>query len=765
MSQTSISRPVVIVLMACAVSAGCSRNPDDAKRRYFASAERYAAKGQYKEAIIEYRNAIKQDPQFGDAHYHLAQVYLRSGDLGNAYEEYSRAANLQPENIDAQLKAGSLLLAGGRFTDAKAWAESVLAREPKNVQAHILLGNALAGLNDLNQGITQIQEAIELDPKLGAAYATLGQFYFARGDRRRAEEAFSDAVRIEPRSVDARLALANFYWASDRLPEAEASLSKAVLIDRASVGANRALATFYMSTNRASQAEPYWRVVADQSQDPLGRLALADYYVLVGRPHDAYPILERVAREKEASEFAKIRIASLQFDDGRRPAAMKTVDEILSRQPKNVSALVLKSRFLLADNKLPEALTQAKAAAAAGPTQTAPHYVLGSVYAAQKNYDAAIEAFQEAVKVNPGAVAAEVQLSQLYIIKNDPAEAVKWADRALAGRPNDPGARLVLIRALKAGRQLDRAEAEIKDLLAKFPRQAALHSELGSIELLKGQPETARAAFARALELDSRSTDALEGLTAADAASNKLPAARARVEARLASTPDDPAVMMVAARTYAASNDLGKAESTLKRLIEKQPSNLQAYAMLGQVYLRSGRLEEARQEFERIAGGDPDSVPANTMVAMIFEATGKPAQARARYEAIVAAHPKAAVAANNLAWINLQEGRLDDALRLAQAARDELRHVPEVNDTLGWVYYKRNQPSEAIGPLVQSVEKRPDNPVYRYHLGMAYYKAGEVEKARAELTRAVAAGQKFEGRTEAEETLAAIKRMESPSNR
>ena len=71
----------------------------------------------------------------------------------------------------------------------------------------------------------------------------------------------------------------------------------------------------------------------------------------------------------------------------------------------------------------------------------------------------------------------------------------------------------------------------------------------------------------------------------------------------------------------------------------------------------------------------------------------------------------------------LEERRLDDALRYALVAKEELRRTPEVNDTLGWIYVQRNQPKDAIALLSEAVDARPDNATYREHLELAREKA------------------------------------------
>ena len=58
---------------------------------------------------------------------------------------------------------------------------------------------------------------------------------------------------------------------------------------------------------------------------------------------------------------------------------------------------------------------------------------------------------------------------------------------------------------------------------------------------------------------------------------------------------------------------------------------------------------------------------------MLHETRGDRPRAKQAYEAIVAGDRRAGIAANNLAWIYAEEGRLDDALRLARIAQEQLR--------------------------------------------------------------------------------------------
>jgi len=57
--------------------SSCSRDPNVRKLKYFESGQHYFQQGKYREAAIEFFNAIQIDQGFGEAHYGLAQTYLK----------------------------------------------------------------------------------------------------------------------------------------------------------------------------------------------------------------------------------------------------------------------------------------------------------------------------------------------------------------------------------------------------------------------------------------------------------------------------------------------------------------------------------------------------------------------------------------------------------------------------------------------------------------------------------------------------------------
>src|ERR1700721_505665 len=90
MRPSSILRLALALGLIATVFAGCSRDPNVRKQKYFGSGQRYFEKGQYREAAIQYKNAVQIDSTYGNAHYGLAQSLLKLQQWDPANQELAR---------------------------------------------------------------------------------------------------------------------------------------------------------------------------------------------------------------------------------------------------------------------------------------------------------------------------------------------------------------------------------------------------------------------------------------------------------------------------------------------------------------------------------------------------------------------------------------------------------------------------------------------------------------------------------------------------
>ena len=749
--------PALMTIFAFAALglAGCTSR-EAARERHMTNADRFVREGRYREAILEYKNAIKRDARFGDARLKLAQAYARTGDVRESAAEYVRAAELLPGDLDAQLKAAAILLSARQFDRAMKHAETALTLQPRNIDAQIIAANALAGLKDLEGAIREIEEAIQLAPDVSRAYTSLGALRVTQGQREKAQAAFERAVALEPSSVNARLALAYFYWTVGDAGRAEEQLLATIQVSPSHRIGNRLLALFYATRGRIAEAEaPLQRLAA--GNDTAATLALADHYVRSNRPDDARPLYEQLLHDASLRTRAGLRLCQLEYAGGLTGEAKNRLNRLLAQDPHDVGLLTLRSRWLLDVRQYDASVESAKAAVESDPASPLANYTLGLAYAGRGDTEQAESAFAETLRLNPRAALAELQLSRLFLARGEAELALRHAEAARKAQPRNLEARLGLTAALIKKADLRRADDELKSLKADFPRIAAVHAMDGHLRAARADTVGAMEAFATALRLDGKEISALSGMIAVQLRTKGAGDARETLRRALEKRPDVPELLLLAARFEQASGNAEAAERYLRRTIEADPAAFDAYMMLGRLFIRQNRLDDARAEFEALSRRRPDHVAASTMVGILYDMENRRNESRSVYESILARSPQSAVAANNLAWNYAErQQQLDVALQLAQTARQHLHTTPQVAHTLGWIYYLKNMPELAMATLEEAVTALPRNAVYNFHLGLAYARAGHTEKARQSLTRALQLDPAFHGADDARRTLASL---------
>src|ERR1035437_2096030 len=181
-------------VLAGVLLLGCSRDPNVRKQKYFKSGAQYLQAGKYREAAIEFQNAIQLDPRFSEAHYQLAQCYLRQSIWNGAYQELLRTADLQPQNADPLIDLARLLLAGRKFQDARDRAPAALAVRPDSFDAQLLLASADAALGNIDLAAEEDRKAIQIAPGRPEGYMALALIQLNAHKLNEAEANFQKAV-------------------------------------------------------------------------------------------------------------------------------------------------------------------------------------------------------------------------------------------------------------------------------------------------------------------------------------------------------------------------------------------------------------------------------------------------------------------------------------------------------------------------------------------------------------------------------------------
>jgi tetratricopeptide (TPR) repeat protein len=707
------------------LTAGCARSPEAKKARYLERGDRYYKQEKYREAVIEYQNALRIEAANPQALRQLGFAHYQLGQLGQAFRFLLKAQELEPDNTTIGLRLATIYLIGGRLDDAKAAASHVLQQDPKNLEALILWAGAARTPAEIDAAVGQLQARRADFDSQARFHLTLASLLLRKQDSPGAERALHDAVAREPKAAEAHTALGNFYVLSKDMAQAEREFKTAAELAPAGSSA---------------------------------RAKLADFYILTGRPAEAQRLLTELTQQ--APDFAPgwRLLAQLSFAQGKFDESAKALDVLLKKNPSDLDGRLLRGRLYLVKHDTAQAIQEFQAVLKSEPRLATARYQLALAQIEAGNLQQAKAELKDATTAAPNFVEAIILLAQLNLQSGAVGPAVEDLNRLIAIQPGAIGAYVLLSSAYMAQSQPGRATEVARKLEAAAPNDPRGPYLAGLAMLRQGKRSEARRAFEASLARAPGFLEPLAQLVTLDFADRQPGAAIARIQAQIAAAPRSAAHHDLLGEAYRVRGETKLAEAAFLKAIELEPRLAESYIRLGTLYARSGQFDQALAKLRDATKTDPRNEVALMMTGVMYEQKGDIAKAREAYEQLLAINPRFIPGANNLAWIYSEHGGdKEKALQLAQIAKEGAPDDPRISDTLGWILYKRGIYQRALALLKESAAKLPDNPQVQYHLGMTYAQVGDRVSARKALAFAVGSAAEFEGKDEARRALGDLK--------
>ena len=147
---------------------------------------------QYREAVENYRQAIRLDPyNAADAYYALGLVYRDWGRADDEIQAYKQAIRLKPDYTSAYERLGSRYLRSKKYSEAIETFKQLTALKPGDANVPNNMGEAYFEMGLMSDAVESFKQAIRLKPDLGKAYYNLGKSHLAMGNRDAAVEQYN----------------------------------------------------------------------------------------------------------------------------------------------------------------------------------------------------------------------------------------------------------------------------------------------------------------------------------------------------------------------------------------------------------------------------------------------------------------------------------------------------------------------------------------------------------------------------------------------
>jgi tetratricopeptide (TPR) repeat protein len=754
-----------VLIAMTALLVGCSRDPNARKQKFFVSGQGYFAKGKYREAAIQFGNAVQVDPRFAEAHYQLAQTYLRLQDPMRSYQELARTLQIQPNSYKAHIDIANLLILGHDLSQAQGHVDLLLQQDAGDPLVHETAANLAHAQGKTQDALEEMQKAVALDPKRWESKVGLANLQIALNQPAEAEANFNKAIELSPMEMGARLALANFYQLQHRFGEAEDQFRRAIDTDRNFPEARAALARLYMAEGKNTVAEQFLKAAKlDFPGTSSGYRMLGDFYFATEQLDKATTEYGSLFQDHPKDPEVEKNYIQLLILKNRLDEAQKLDDEVLKINGNDDTALIYRGQIQIRQGKPAEAIQTLQKALRNDPDNGIAHYQLGIAFNQSGDLQRAQGEWQDAVRLRPDLVEADRALAGVAIHNHDMPALEQRASEIIARQPNSPDGYSLRAASNINRKQFDRAEQDARKAIEVAPQSPIGYTQLGNLRLVLGRFGEAETAYRQALERDSGSADALAGLMNAYLAEKQPDQAVSAAKAQIAKADNNSVLYdLLGTALFRDKKDLKGAETALLKSVELDKNNDDALLKLGQVQVAEGSADAALATYQNASRNNPRDPNFYILSGELYEAKPDWDKAKQAYQKALEINPQDSIASNNLAYLMIQTGgNLDVALSLAQTARRSDPGNSNAADTLGWIFYQKGAYSSAINLFQESLKlsqkaKTPDNPTVHYHLGLAYQKTDQRALAREQLERVLKINPNYSDAADVKKQLAELR--------
>ncbi len=481
----------------------------------------------------------------------------------------------------------------------------------------------------------------------------------------------------------------------------------------------------------------------------VGRISLD-----LGLADEARAAFAKAAELQPGDLEADLGLARALQAQGAHRKALELLSDLIRRRPEAAEAYGLQAGSYIAINDLDAAAQAVGKALELAPSDEKAIAVAADVELRRGFLDRAEKYYRSLVDRNSANLEGRVGLARILRRKGNLPEAELQLRTLLQESPDAMAVTEELVEVLLAGNRPLEALALCAEAAAAHPNRVRLRERQLSILALLGRDDEVYSTAQKLLSDHPGNVVAHIQLAAMFLRKNLPTLAQEHCAKALAQQPGMEAAYRLETTALLQRGDLEQARDRLERLLAVMPRDLEAMVKMADYHRRKGARDRAVEVLKQAVAAHPGSPLARAHLAQMLFAHGEARGALAEFREALRLSPDDPKALNNLAAaIHYTDGDLDEALALAQRARDLDPGNAQILDTLGWVHHRRGEHAAAL-PLAQTaVALQPDLPILRYHHGAILAALGRQDEAKAALQRAVAFGVEFQGLDDARALL------------
>jgi pentatricopeptide repeat protein len=382
---------------------------------------------------------IKAGGDVFDYQIALAQLEVAQGKADDAVsllQTVAKSAATPARKATAQLNVAEIYIGKGNRAEAESLISEILTADRRNLGALRLRASLKIDKGEIDSAIADLREALNDQPKSTDLLMLLAVAYERGGKPELAERQYADAYKSADRDANVAVRYVAFLQRKGDLPHAEDILVEVAGRNPSNVQVLSSLAQIRLARKNWAGAMALADAVArlgDKSglSDQIRAAALAGQ----NKIDESVSAMENAHKAAPDSYGPVVALVSGYIKQGQSDRAMALLEEMKRKFPGNTQLLVLTGQTFQALNKDDEALQSFKAAVAQQPKDPVGYSALYEFYARRKNFDAAVDLMQAALRELPDNANFRLALAGLHIQKGDNDTAITEYESILKDQP------------------------------------------------------------------------------------------------------------------------------------------------------------------------------------------------------------------------------------------------------------------------------------------------------------------------------------------
>ena len=620
----------------------------------------------------------------------------------------------------------SLLVMSGAISLAGQSANSAATASPQH--RPVLPQKCLSPAHSSDK-IAELLESIHDHPTAGA-FNTVGVLYAQQDQVSCAISAFEASLRSQDQNWEAHYNLAIALLRRGDRTRAKRELQTAIEQKPDSVSSRYALASVLEEEKKFSEAQDQLRAVLKQdAQFAPATLMLGRVLINDRKAQQAIASLEEGLKQQPNTEQAESLWSALAVayaENGELEKGLQVLTDFIAAQSDSADAhFQLGLLFLRAgSNHQTEAINAFGEALRLDPSLDAARLALAQTLIASQNFTDAIPVLLDYTARKNNDAQGFSALGFSYLGLNQPEPAIQAFRRSIELSSHDAATRLALGKLLASAGRTDDAIRQLQEAERMNPADAEIRRQLLLLLDKTGRKATAQVERSKLAVLQSQAGKDQEIGKLNEEASRLLGTGNAKAAAgeyqrAVQLNPRDAKLRYNFSLALDRLGDVTAEKRELLKAVELDARLFAAQNQLGLLALNGGQGQEAEGRFKKAIEAEPRFAEAQSNLAVVYSQKGKLSEAASLFKEALKNDPNYSKAHVNYGLLLVQQGSVMDAEQQFRTAIQISQTDTNAYSALGMLLAKTGRAPDAVACFRKAAELEPTSAHAHLNLGIA----------------------------------------------